>query len=119
MSKPIDGKSNTYSSDRIKGRLSVLRERNDNSTLSEDEADELLQLAALEQEFCLCPSWNDGDVFVSEDHWEQYCRDRALGLEDLSNYIQDYVDWARLAEDAKSEVREAEIFGNVYYFPWN
>jgi hypothetical protein len=95
--KSLEGEDEAELDDEQKELLSALQELRDNTSSS---------------------GWRYGITFISEDYWEEYCREFAddVGMIDEKSPLSNYIDWGKWADDMQSDYSSIEINGCTYYW---
>lgn len=84
-----------------------------------DEITEITEIDVLEDEVS-SSEWDYGIIFISEDKFEDYCKELLEDIGDLPPnlpaYIEDNIDWAGVADDLRVDYSEVEYQGETYLF---
>lgn len=88
--------------------------------LSDDDAEELTDLIALQEEAeGYIPDWQYGETFISADYFADYayelCKDVGYLPADLPGWIENHIDWEGVADELKVDYQEFEFRGTTYY----
>lgn len=89
--------------------------------LSDDEAEELVKLLALADEYAdQIPDWRYGETLIHEDYFVQYAQELAedIGAYPLSRDMQwplTYIDWDRAADALRMDYWSIDFDGETYW----
>lgn len=69
------------------------------------------------------PDWNDGEVLINDNYFEDYIKDQINDCYDFPDELKSgewpwnhmVMDWEGAAEDAKQDYNEIEIAGNNFH----
>lgn len=82
-----------------------------------DIKDELKELEIAESEIS---EFSGGNTLISEQHFEDYCREMLEDCGDipkgLPDYIKNNIDWSGVASDLKHDYSEITLQGNTFYY---
>ena len=85
----------------------------------EDEIVEITDIEKLEEEVS-SSEWDFGITFISEDEFEDYCKqlveDCGYLSKELPFFISSNIDWAGVADDLRVDYLEVEYQGVTYLF---
>ena len=88
--------------------------------LDEDEAEELKNLLALQNEAeGYSDDWQYGSTLIRESYFVEYCKEMLQDIGDLPKdlplYIESNIDWEGVAEDLKVDYTEVGFDGVSYF----
>lgn len=87
----------------------------DDTTVYLDEADkeELEALRALKEE--LGDDWDD-TTLIPESEWREYAQTTAEDLGDIPDFLSNYIDWDKFADNLTSDYSTVKYEGTTYYY---
>lgn len=100
----------------------ILFEEEEIQSWKEDWLDEIIEITDIEklEDEVSSSEWDYGMTFISEDEFEDYCKelveDCGYLSKDLPFFISSNIDWAGVADDLRVDYSEVEYQGGTYLF---
>jgi hypothetical protein len=115
--EPITNDEEVIDSRQVIERIAFLQGGADD--LDQDERDELATLLDLQdQAEPYCPDWRYGEALVRDDAFEDYARQLAEDLGDISKdapWPLSYIDWEAAAAALQEDYTEVQFDGVTYW----
>jgi hypothetical protein len=85
---------------------------------SEDDAEELAKLEALQAEADGCADWRHGETLISDDYFERYAQELAEDIGAVNSnagWPNSFIDWPAAAEALKQDYTSVEYGSTTYW----
>jgi hypothetical protein len=97
-----------------------IKDLEETEELDEDEEEELKLLKALEEEASSCGAWNDGELLIKDDYFEEYAQDFANDIGAIDPKLADRwpyncINWKEAAEELQSDYFSVSFGDYVYW----
>lgn len=76
--------------------------------------DRYKQLKALDEAIDLLHCWREGKQLIDEDEFADFIKDEMTTIYDLNGSYYIYIDWAKWADNERSDYDEIDFDGSVY-----